>query len=157
MKKFSIYGICILWMIVDQIIKRVIITTLNIGEKITIISQFFQIHYLQNEGAAFSSFSGMRILLIVIAIIAFFLIAHFIKKNEINSKLEIISLGMILGGLMGNLIDRLIYGYVIDYLSFTILHYSFAVFNFADIGIVIGIGLFLILMIRREKNETKKS
>lgn len=152
MKKISIYIICTIWLVIDQIIKNIVISYLNVGEKITIISNLFQINYLQNEGAAFSSFTGMRVLLILITITAFYMIASYIKKNEITSKLEIISLGIILGGILGNLIDRVSFGYVIDYLSFTIFGYQFAVFNFADIGIVVGIFLLIILLLRRKKN-----
>ena len=152
MKKNSIYIICTIWLIIDQIIKNIVISYLNIGEKITVISNFFQINYLQNEGAAFSSFTGMRLLLIIITIIAFYMIASYIKKNQINSKLEKISWGMILGGILGNLIDRIYNGYVIDYLSFIIFGYPFAVFNFADIGIVVGIFILAILLLRRKQN-----
>lgn len=152
MKKISIYIICTIWLVIDQIIKNIVISYLNVGEKITIISNLFQINYLQNEGAAFSSFTGMRVLLILITITAFYMIASYIKKNEITSKLEIISLGIILGGILGNLIDRVSFGYVIDYLSFTIFGYQFAVFNFADIGIVVGIFIFAILLLRRKQN-----
>lgn len=152
MKKISIYIICTIWLVIDQIIKNIVISYLNVGEKITIISNLFQINYLQNEGAAFSSFTGMRVLLILITITAFYMIASYIKKNEITSKLEMISLGIILGGILGNLIDRVSFGYVIDYLSFTIFGYQFAVFNFADIGIVVGIFLLIILLLRRKEN-----
>lgn len=152
MKKISIYIICTIWLIIDQIIKGIVVSYLNVGEKINVISNFFKINYLQNEGAAFSSFTGMRVLLIFITVIAFYMIASYIKKNEITSKLEVISWGMILGGILGNLIDRVSQGFVIDYLSFTIFGYLFAVFNFADIGIVVGIFILAILLLRRKQN-----
>lgn len=60
-----------------------------------------------------------------------------------------------MGGLVGNLIDRLLYGYVIDYLSFHISNYDFPIFNIADIGIVVGIGLLILSMIKQEV-KTKK-
>ena len=152
MKKISIYIICTIWLIIDQIIKGIVVSYLNVGEKINVISNFFKINYLQNEGAAFSSFTGMRVLLIFITVIAFYMIASYIKKNEITSKLEVISWGMILGGILGNIIDRVSQGFVIDYLSFTIFGYPFAVFNFADIGIVVGIFILAILLLRRKQN-----
>ena len=152
MKKISIYIICTIWLIIDQIIKGIVVSYLNVGEKINVISNFFKINYLQNEGAAFSSFTGMRVLLIFITVIAFYMIASYIKKNEITSKLEVISWGMILGGILGNLIDRVSQEFVIDYLSFTIFGYPFAVFNFADIGIVVGIFILAILLLRRKQN-----
>jgi signal peptidase II len=155
MKKCNIYIVCLVWLVIDQIIKQLIKFFLTVGEKVVVIPNFFNFYYLQNEGAAFSSLIGMRFLLIMITVVAFFLIAGFIKKNEIESRLERVSLGMILGGMLGNLIDRVSYGYVIDYMSFTFYKYSFAVFNFADMGIVIGVCLLIILMIRGEQNGTK--
>ena len=62
MKKISIYIICTIWLIIDQIIKGIVVSYLNVGEKINVISNFFKINYLQNEGAAFSSFTGMSII-----------------------------------------------------------------------------------------------
>ena len=62
---------------------------------------------------------------------------------------------MIMGGLVGNLIDRLLYGYVVDYLSFDIFGYSFAVFNIADIGIVLGVIILFIDIIRSEIYERR--
>ena len=76
-------------------------------------------------------------------------------KNEIINKTEIISIGIILGGIVGNLIDRIVYGNVIDYLSFKLFGYDFAVFNFADIGIVVGVILLLIHFLVGEKNGSK--
>ena len=82
---------------------------------------------------------------------------NYIKKNEISRKIEIVALGLILGGLVGNLIDRIFYGYVIDYLSFEIFGYSFAVFNLADSFIVISVILLIIDMILVEIESRKKN
>lgn len=146
MKKDKIYIICVWWIIIDQIIKLLVTMKMKLNSAITIIPNFFRIYYVKNEGAAFSFFSGKRYLLITISIIVFFVLSDYIKKNKITKKLEIISLGMIMGGLVGNLIDRLLYSAVIDYLSFIIFGYKFAIFNLADIGIVVGIILLFINM-----------
>lgn len=151
MKKDSIYSICVLEIIIDQIVKLLIMTKMKVNEIITIIPNFFRLYYLRNDGAAFSSFSGKKYLLIMVGMIVFFILVNYIKKNKITNKLEILSLGMIMGGLVGNLIDRLLYGYVIDYLSFTFLGYSFAIFNIADIGIVIGTIIYIIFILRVKK------
>lgn len=127
---------------------------MKLNSVITIIPNLFRIYYVKNEGAAFSVFSGKRYLLIAISIIVFFVLADYIKKNKITKKLEIISLGMIMGGLVGNLIDRLLYSAVIDYLSFIIFGYKFAIFNLADIGIVVGI-IILIISMFKEKRTNK--
>lgn len=154
MKKDKIYIICVWWIIIDQIIKLLVTMKMKLNSVITIIPNLFRIYYVKNEGAAFSVFSGKRYLLIAISIIVFFVLADYIKKNKITKKLEIISLGMIMGGLVGNLIDRLLYSAVIDYLSFIIFGYKFAIFNLADIGIVVGI-IILIISMFKEKRTNK--
>lgn len=151
MKKDKIYIICVWWIIIDQIIKLLVTMKMKLNSVITIIPNFFRIYYVKNEGAAFSVFSGKRYLLIAISIIVFFVLADYIKKNKITKKLEIISLGMIMGGLVGNLIDRLLYSAVIDYLSFIIFGYKFAIFNLADIGIVVGIIILIISMFKEKR------
>ena len=156
MKKDKIYQICAVSLILDQFIKFLITYNMKVGNIITVIPNFFEIYYLQNKGAAFSSFQGMRYLLILISLVIFIGLIKHIKNNNITKKVEIISLGFIMGGLVGNLIDRILYGYVIDYLSFTFFGYSFAVFNLADITIVIGTVILIISMIiewiSKEKN-----
>lgn len=150
MKKDKIYQICAVSLILDQVIKVLVTSNMKVGSSITIIPRFFEIYYLQNKGAAFSSFQGMRYILILISFIIFIGLIKHIKSNKITKKVEIISLGMIMGGLVGNLIDRILYGYVIDYLSFTFFGYSFAVFNLADSLIVIGVILLAIDIIRSD-------
>ena len=146
--KLKIYVIGIVLTITDFIVKFIIDNNMKLNESIIIIPKFFKLYYLRNDGAAFSSFSGMKYLLIAISVIVFIYLIKYINKNDIKNKLEIISLGLILGGLFGNLIDRVIYGEVIDYLSFTFFGYSFAVFNIADIGICVGVILFIISILR---------
>ena len=95
--------------------------------------------------------NGYRLFLIVIAIIEIFLIYNiFIKGKKLN-KLDNVVFGMLLGGIIGNLLDRIIYGYVIDFLDFNIFGYDFPIFNLADIVIVVSIGILLYLVARGEK------
>lgn len=156
MKKDKVYIICVWWIIIDQIIKTIVTMKMKLEEAITIIPNFFRLYYIKNTGAAFSSFTGKKYLLITVGIIVFFYLVHYIKKNSITNKLEIISLGMIMGGIVGNLVDRLLYGAVIDYLSFIIFGYNFAVFNLADIGIVVGIVILIISIIKQNNSDKNK-
>lgn len=154
MKKSKIFRIYLVTCIIDQIVKLIIKFNMKVGDTISIIPNFFNIEYLHNSGAAFSSFEGMRFVLVVISLVIFISMIKYIKKNDISKKVEIISFGMILGGLVGNLIDRVFYGYVIDYLAFTIFGYSFAVFNLADSFIVIGvISLAIDMILTSLRNE----
>lgn len=150
MKKFiSITFIAIL---IDQVIKICIDSYMTLAQSITLIPSFFRITYLQNTGAAWSVFSNKTIYLIIVTII--FLLAFYfliLRKTDFKKDKTIgIFYGIIIGGIIGNLIDRIRLGFVIDYLDFSILGYNFPVFNLADILIVIGC---IILVIKSFKKE----
>lgn len=140
-------------LVLDQVIKIIIINSMNLYQSVNIINSVFNITYVRNNGAAWSILSGNRILLILISIVALTLIYFYFIKDKKLTKLENFSYGLLIGGTVGNLIDRIIYGYVIDYLDFKIFSYSFPVFNFADICIVIGIALICISLIGGEMRD----
>jgi signal peptidase II len=117
---------------------------LEFAKSINVIKNFFRITYLKNTGAAFSILSGNIIFLILITLIALFLIYFFLIRNKELKKIEIISYGMLIGGVIGNLIDRIRLGYVVDYLDFNFGNYNYPVFNFADTLIVISVILIII-------------
>ena len=147
-----VYKVVVIVFMLDQILKIIIKHTLNLYQEISIIPNFFSLCYVKNTGAAFSILEDATLLLIVISIIFILLIDKSIKKEEQNlNKLSIISLGMIIGGIFGNLIDRILYRSVIDYISFSFGKYHFPIFNIADIGITVGVFLLIIDMIRRKK------
>ena len=93
---------------------------------------------------AFSILTNQRLFLIIVSIISIILILIYISKNKVNKKIEIIAYSLLLGGILGNLYDRIFIGYVIDFFDFTIFDYNFAIFNLADSFIVIAIILFII-------------
>lgn len=136
---------------IDQLIKYIIKSYMILGESI-VIFDFFKLTYVHNYGAAFSILSGNRYLLIIITIIAMFFIYKFLIKNQKLTNLESALYGFLYGGIIGNLIDRVFLGYVIDYLDFKILGYDFAIFNFADILIVVSIILLVITVFKDDKN-----
>ncbi len=136
MKKVYIFALISL--IIDQIVKILVSNYLILGQTIKIINNFFYLTYVQNKGAAFSILIGYRYILIIITFIFLYYLYKCIKKQKSLNKLEIISYGLLLGGIIGNLIDRIIYGYVIDYFDFMIFNYNFPIFNLADSFIVIG-------------------
>lgn len=150
-KKITIIGIsCI---IIDQVFKKIIIDNMVLNTSFEIIPNFLNITYVQNFGSAWSIFSGNRLFLIAITIFALFILYKYFIDNQKLSRLEIISYGILMGGIFGNLIDRIIYGYVIDYIDFIIFGYDFPVFNFADMCIVISVGLIIINMIIGDENN----
>lgn len=138
--------ISIIILFIDQLIKLIIQ-----NNNINIINKYISIIYVKNTGAAFSILSGNNSLLIVLSIIIFILIYYL--SNNYHDILSDIDFGLIYGGLFGNLLDRIIYGYVRDYISIL----SFPIFNIADMGIVIGITLLTIYEIKEEKNNANNS
>lgn len=136
MKK--VYIIALISLIIDQIVKILVSNYLILGQTTKIINNFFYLTYVQNTGAAFSILIGYRYILIIITLIFLYYLYKYTKKQTNPNKLAILSHGLLLGGIIGNLIDRIIYGYVIDYLDFMIFNYNFPIFNLADTFIVIG-------------------
>ena len=156
-KTQKIFNITAIILIIDQIIKIIIRSNLNEYQEIKIIKNFFSITLLKNTGAAFSILKNSTLLLIIISVLFILLISKYIKKEEKNlTKLDVYSYGIILGGIFGNLLDRIIHKGVIDYLSFRFLSYYFPVFNFADICITVGIALLIISTIVNEKKQDKE-
>ena len=145
MKNKSIYVLALIWLIIDQVTKFIVKSVLEFAREYVIIPNFFSFYYVENEGAAFSSFTGHTLLLIIISIICLGVIINVIQKENTNSKFINFSLGILLGGMIGNLIDRIFIHRVIDFLSFNIFGYKFPVFNVADIGITCGVALYLVL------------
>ena len=154
LKKIGFYALICL--VIDQLIKLVV-SFLDLNTKITIIPNFFYITYVQNDGAAWSILSGNRLLLIMIGIICLFLVYFFLIRNKQISKFEQVNYVLLVSGIMGNLCDRIIRGYVIDYLDFKIFNYYFPIFNLADIFIVIGTGLIIISLFKGEKDGKNSS
>lgn len=151
MKKSNSIILISILLIVDLLIKYFVSSYL---ENITIIDNFFSLNYVLNDGAAFSIFASKTYFLIIITIVCFaFLIYELI--NNLNDKVKALGYSLALSGLLGNFIDRLVDGYVIDYLSFKIFNYSFPIFNFADILIVVGILIVLFKEIRGEFYENR--
>ena len=150
------YIIAFFFFIIDLVSKQLITHILSIGENIKVINNFFYITYVKNNGAAWSILEDQRILLLIISVMALFLINKVMNKEEI-SKIENLSYGMIIGGIVGNIFDRLFFGYVIDFIDFKIFGYNYPVFNLADTFIVVGIIIMIIITIRKEYHERNNS
>ena len=142
-KKILIISIIIL--ILDQVSKIIIDSFLKIDELIMVIKNFFYITRVTNTGAAFSILENKTILLSIISVIAIILLFNFMKDFK-STKLVNLSFGFLLGGIMGNFLDRLFLGYVRDFLKFNIFGYNFPIFNIADAFLVIGVCLLIICM-----------
>ena len=137
---------------VDQFSKQVVATYLTIGEKKEIIPDFFYLNHVHNTGAAWSMFDGQKTIFIVVTILAIIGFAYMLLKNKNEKLINKVSFLLMIGGAIGNLIDRLTYGYVIDFLDFYIINYDYPVFNLADAFLVIGVILYLINIIWENSN-----
>ncbi|MBE3113871.1 MAG: signal peptidase II [Actinobacteria bacterium] len=150
---FLISAVCVL--ILDQVTKYIIIEKLPISSEIEVIRGFFYITHLKNTGAAFGLFQDSTRTLTIISFVAIVLIIILKIILKLNYAFYNVSLGFILGGALGNLIDRYFVGEVTDFLNFTF----WPVFNIADSFIIIGFCLIIILMLREyfKKGKTQRS
>ena len=146
----NVYIISLVVVIIDQFIKAVVSYNMHLYDTFTLIKGFLDINLVHNTGAAFSFLQGGRVLFIIIALIVIVLMSVYISNSEFVDKKKTLIYSLLLGGIVGNLIDRIIHGYVIDYISFTIFNYKFPVFNFADICIVIAVIITLIFTIKED-------
>ena len=143
----DIYKITAVVLMLDQFIKILVNKYIEFGKVISIIPNFFNLTNIKNTGAAFSILQDNTLLLIILTVIIIIILDKYIKKEKNFTKLSILSLGLIMGGIFGNLLDRIIHHGVIDYLSFKIFNYNTPIFNLADATIVVGVLLFLISII----------
>ena len=140
----------IIFIIIDQVSKIIVVNNLTNNKSIEVIKSFFYLTYTNNKGAAFSILTGRRILLILVALIVIGVLIYYVRKNKIEGKVNKIALSLVIGGSIGNLIDRILRGAVIDFIDIKIFGYNFPIFNLADTFIVIGVFLLIIEMFRKE-------
>jgi len=152
MKK-KILIIALAAVLLDRTSKILIVANLDIGRPIIIIKNFFNFTYTYNEGSAWSMFSGQTIIIILITLAALFLLYKLLINEKKETRLKQIYYGLVFGGIIGNLIDRVLFAHVIDFLDFKIVTYNFPVFNIADISIVVGAILMIIDIMWGEKND----
>lgn len=155
-KKYMLVSLFIILLVfADQISKVLITNNIELYGKVNIIPNFFNLTYTKNFGAAFGILEGKRVFFLIITILVLGYLIYELIKN-IYKKLYSCSLILIISGIIGNFIDRLLFGFVRDFLDFKIFGYDAAIFNLADSFIVIGVIIFLISIILEEKNESKR-
>ncbi|MFW6278729.1 MAG: signal peptidase II [Bacillota bacterium] len=137
-----VYLIAIIVILFDQWFKILIEQSFKYGQTIPVIENVFYLTYIRNTGAAFGIFQEHIYILIILSVCILALFLYFIVVNNFDSLLFKTASGLIIGGAVGNLIDRIRLGYVIDYLDFKI----WPVFNLADMAVVIGGGLLIIVL-----------
>ena len=146
----------------DQATKMYVHTHFLLGESINVIPNFFELTYVRNPGAAFGIFrdaanSFRTIFFLIMPPTAIIFILFILKDVPKEDPLQISALSLVAGGALGNYIDRIRFKYVIDFLDFHYQRfYTFPAFNVADIAIVVGIGILLLIMFLQWLTEVKK-
>jgi signal peptidase II len=161
MKKYGLFAMtAVVVIIVDQLTKYWIDSSMMLHDSITVLNGFFSITYVRNPGAAFGFLAGASpafryVFFIAINIIAITLILSYIKKATMEESRLILALSFIMAGAVGNLIDRVRFGEVVDFLDFYIGSAHWPAFNVADSSITVG-AFFLILELWRRGKESHR-
>ncbi|HEX7672710.1 MAG TPA: signal peptidase II [Bdellovibrio sp.] len=162
MKKKYIWLIAIAGFLIalDQLVKLYIHTHFHLGESLVVIPNFFNLTYVRNFGAAFgflaeSHPSFRELFFLSMPPIALVIILGILRGVKDTDTKQVIALSSIFGGAIGNYVDRLRFRYVIDFLDFHVGRWSWPAFNIADMAIVGGVGLLLLLMFVENKKKEK--
>jgi signal peptidase II len=137
-------GTTLLVLLTDQLSKAAVGALIGADERIRVVGDLVQLWHAQNRGAAFSLFQGGTLLFVVVSALAFVLIGYLYRSFRGGPLWLYGVLGVVLGGVLGNLVDRLRLGYVTDFVSIGIGDLRWPTFNVADASIVLGIGMIVI-------------
>ena len=151
------YLIALFVILLDQITKWLIVSKMYLGESIPIIDNIFYITSHRNRGAAWGILQGQMWLFYVITIIVIVGIMYYLYKAAKGKWMLGVSLALMLGGAIGNFIDRVIRKEVVDFIHTYVFGYNFPVFNIADSALVIGVILLMIQMLLDERETKEKS
>lgn len=141
--------------VIDQVIKYFVAMYLPQAGVVTAIPHLLDLNYVENPGVAFGMFENMRWIFVALTSVIIVILLYIIIFKKIKSKIFLISSALIIGGGIGNLIDRVLYGYVIDYLQ---LSFFSPVCNFADYAVTVGtvlLVIYLLFMSDSSKKENK--
>jgi signal peptidase II len=146
--------------ILDQLTKYLVIKSFTLHETVTVIPGFFSLTYVRNPGAAFGILSGASgawrtIFFITVSLAALAVIATLVRKTA--DRLPLIAFALIGGGAVGNLIDRVRFGEVVDFIEWYYRSYHWPTFNIADSAITVGVALLAVDMLFPGKQEEQGS
>ena len=152
------YYIIALFLIgIDQLTKWLVVQSMEIGESIPIIDGFFYLTSHRNQGAAWGILQGQMSFFYIVTVIVIIGVVYYMNKFAKHDKWLALGLSFILGGAIGNFIDRLFRKEVVDFFDFYIINYNFPIFNIADSALTIGVVFVIIATIldERKKGRTK--
>lgn len=138
----------------DQLIKFWVSSSIPLGGGVSVIPGVVELRFIYNQGMAFSMLSGRQTFLVLVTAVVLAGVAWYLFFRCRGRALYRVSMILILSGGLGNLIDRVLSGQVVDYINLLFMH--FAVFNFADICVCVGVGLLILCILLDEAAEKKK-
>ncbi|PIC78179.1 signal peptidase II [Sporosarcina sp. P19] len=152
------YAIAALVIGLDQLTKWLIVKNMELGEHIAILDPYIALLSHRNRGAAWGMLEGKMWLFFIVTIVVVVAIIYFFHTEGKKDRLLGVSLMLLLGGAIGNFIDRLVRGEVVDFISVLIpvIHYDFPIFNVADAALTIAVILILLHVVLDEKKKKKK-
>jgi signal peptidase II len=159
-KNILFLAITVLVVLLDQATKAWIISTMRLYDSFTVIGGFFNIMYVRNPGAAFGFLAAAPPMFrytffIVVTVAAILLILHYLRISRIEAPSLVSALALILAGAVGNLIDRVRFGEVVDFLDVYIVSYHWPAFNVADSAITVGAAILMMVLLMRRKERTE--
>ncbi|OGV49966.1 MAG: signal peptidase II [Lentisphaerae bacterium GWF2_52_8] len=149
-RAFVLAGILLL---LDQISKFLVAGNISVGQKITIIPNFFNLTYITNPGAAWGILAGKGWLLLLISILVLFSIIFFLRSLTEGWNERYYGLCMVMSGIVGNMIDRIWRGEVVDFIQWYAGSYYWPSFNVADSAITVGVAIFIISSLLRPQDD----
>ncbi|MBP2256129.1 signal peptidase II [Virgibacillus alimentarius] len=138
---------------IDQLSKWMVVKNMEIYDQITVIENFFYLTSHRNTGAAWGILEGKMNFFYIITVIVVIGVIFYLHKYGKENKLLAVSLSFVLGGAIGNFIDRILHKEVVDFLDFIIFNYDYPIFNIADSALVVGVILLLIFTFMDERKE----
>jgi len=152
---------CVVILLLDQWTKSMVMQKLPLYHRVVVIEGFFNLTHVRNTGGAFGIFGGEKggigsLLFVIVSLMAVGAIIFLFIRIKEEEKTLALAFSLVLSGAIGNLLDRLRYGEVVDFLDFHLSAYHWPAFNVADSAICIGIGLLALELIRRDHKRSTK-
>ncbi|MEN2766523.1 signal peptidase II [Ornithinibacillus xuwenensis] len=150
---YRYYILAIVVIAIDQLTKYLVVKNMELYEQIPIIDNFFYLTSHRNRGAAWGILEGKMGFFYLITVVVIIGVIFYLHKFGKNNKLFAVALSLILGGAIGNFIDRIFHQEVVDFFDFVIFGYDFPIFNIADSALTIGVVFVIIATILDEKKQ----
>ena len=147
-------ALTLLVVLLDYITKRIVSGNMVLYQSIPVIKGVFNITYVKNTGASFGMMAGARWFFVAVTVFLIAAVIYYAVKNKITDKLFLVFASFVVGGGIGNLIDRIATGAVVDFFDFCLI--NFAIFNVADCFVVVGVILMAIYYIKEEKTKKEE-